>query len=161
MSLARSVAGLAGALALSARLTAQTSLRTPPYAEYRVDVIDGRGNSAQAGVGITIPMGLYVRLAAIGAMGPEWRGGKTELTGRTDIIGRFLLDPFRQMPVALSMGGGVTVPYERGATVRPLLAAVIDIEGKRRGGLTPALQVGLGGGARVGLGLRTSVLQRR
>lgn len=154
-------AAVALSLAAEDRLAAQASIRTPAYAEYRLDAIDGRATSVQAGAGITVPMGVYVRLAAIGALGPQFRDGGTQLTGRTDVIARFLLDPFRQMPVALSMGGGVSVPYERSGRIRPMLTAVIDVEGKRRGGLTPALQVGLGGGVRVGVALRTSALRRR
>jgi len=45
--------------------------------------------------------------------------------------------------------------------VRPLLTAVIDLEGKRHGAYTPALQVGLGGGVRVGVALRRSPANRR
>jgi hypothetical protein len=146
-------------LARAAR--AQASLTPPPYGEYRVDAIDGRHPSVQAGAGLTVPMGIYVRVTATGGIGPEWRDNQTLVAGRTDIIARFLLDPFRQTPVALSMGGGVSVPYERGVRVRPLLTAVIDVEGRSRGRVTPAIQVGLGGGARLGVALRTSVRNRR
>jgi hypothetical protein len=34
---------------------------------------------------------------------------------------------------------------------------VADLEGRKRGAITPAIQIGLGGGARVGVVLRTSV----
>jgi hypothetical protein len=40
--------------------------------------------------------------------------------------------------------------------VRPYLTVVIDVEGRMRGPVTPALQVGLGGGTRVGVVLRAS-----
>jgi len=145
--------------AIAAPVCAQ--VRTPSYREFRVDAIDGRGTSVQGGAGFTVPMGIYVRLAALGGIGPQWRDGETVLAGRTDVIARFLLDPFRQSPVGLSIGGGVSVPYEKGTHVRPYLTAVVDVEGHRHGKLTPALQVGLGGGVRVGIVLRTSVLRRR
>lgn len=148
-------------LASARVLRGQAGFRIPVYGEYRLDAIDGRGTSVEAGAGLTVPMGTYVRVAAIGALGSHWRDGETSLAGRTDVIARFLLDPLRQLPFALSMGGGVSVPYERGTRVRPYLTAVIDVEGKRRGRVTPAVQIGLGGGARVGVALRTSVLQRR
>jgi hypothetical protein len=153
----------ASALILSfvAHWAGAQGLVPPPYAEYRVDAIDGRGATVQGGIGYTVPMGIYMRVAAIGAIGAQWRDGTTMLAGRTDVIARFLLDPFRQMPLALSFGGGVSVPYERGAVTRPYLTAVVDLEGRARKHLTPAVQVGLGGGARVGVVLRTSVLQRR
>ena len=138
--------------------TAQAAQFKPPaYAELRVDGIAGRGNAAQVGGGVSVPLGIYVRFALDGAAGPTWRDGATRASGRIDAIARFTLDPFRESPIALSLGGGVTVPYVDGDVhVRPLLAAVVDLEGKRRGRFTPALQLGLGGGARLGLVLRTS-----
>jgi hypothetical protein len=129
----------------------------PRYAEYRADAIVGRGTAAQAGGGVSVPLGVYVRLAIDGAAGATWRDATTRASGRVDAIGRFLLDPFREVPVALSLGGGVSVPYVDGESrVRPYLVLVVDIEGRTRGPITPALQLGLGGGARVGLVLRTA-----
>jgi hypothetical protein len=135
--------------------------QTPRYAEYRADVIAGNGTAVQAGAGLTIPMGIYVRLGLLGAAGVTLDDGAKAFSGRTDAIARFTLDPFREMPYGLSLGGGVSVPYGEGARVRPYLTAVIDVEGRRRGRLTPALQVGLGGGTRVGLAFRTSRPERR
>ena len=136
--------------------------QTPRYAEYRADAIVGDGTAVQAGAGLTVPMGIYVRLGLIGAAGVTHDDGANRFSGRTDAIARFSFDPFREMPYALSLGGGVSVPYVDGMRqVRPYFTAVIDIEGKRRGRLTPAFQVGLGGGTRVGFALRTSGPQRR
>ena len=151
----------AALVALAASAARAQRLEPPPYLEYRVDAIDGRGTTVQGGLGYTVPMGVYVRLAAIGGIGPQWRQGQTLLAGRTDVIARFVLDPFRQLPVALSLGGGLSVPFEQRTVTRPYLTAVIDVEGRGRGGITPAIQLGLGGGARLGLVLRSSVLQRR
>jgi len=148
-------------LFVGARDASAQQLVPPPYAEYRVDAIAGRGTTVQGGVGYTVPMGIYVRVAAIAAAGPQWRDGETLLAGRTDLLARFVLDPFRQTPIALSLGGGVSVPYQQHTVTRPFLTAVVDVEGRRRGRVTPALQVGLGGGARVGVVLRASVPQRR
>jgi hypothetical protein len=149
------------AICLAAAAHADAQIETPPYGEFRLDVVDGSGTSVQGGAGLTVPMGIYVRLGVLGGIGSQWRDGASSLVGRTDVVARFLLDPFRQSPVALSMGGGVSVPYGRGTDARPYLTAVVDVEGRRRGKLTPALQLGLGGGTRVGLVFRTSVLQRR
>jgi len=136
---------------------ASQSFHIPPYAELRVDAIAGRGNTAQAGGGVVIPLGLYVRLGLDGAAGATWRDGSSRASGRVEAITRFTLDPFRESPVALSLGGGVMLPYVDGdAHLRPLLAAVVDLEGRRRRRFTPALQVGVGGGVRVGLVLRAS-----
>jgi len=127
------------------------------YVEYRVDAIGGNGVATQIGLGAVIPAGTYVRLGIDAAGGPAWRDGATRAGGRVDAIGRFLLDPFREAPVALSFGGGLSVPYVDGQKqLRAFLTAVVDVEGRMRGRVTPALQVGLGGGWRVGIVLRAS-----
>ena len=142
---------------LLAHATAGAQNQPPAYAEYRADGIFGRGASAQGGVGASIPLGIYVRLGVDAAAGAAWRDQTTRAAGRVDVIGRFLLDPFRETPVALSFGGGVSVPYTDGDPhVRPYLTVVIDVEGRMRGPVTPALQIGLGGGTRVGVVLRAS-----
>ena len=146
------------ALAASRSAEAQAQSLVPPvYPEFRVDAIVGRETAAQAGVGVVIPAGIYVRLGVDAAGGATFAGGASRPSGRVDAIGRFLLDPFRETAVAVSFGGGLSVPYVDGQThLRPYLTAVIDVEGRMRGPVTPALQLGLGGGARIGLVLRAS-----
>lgn len=129
----------------------------PPYAELRADAIVARATSVQAGAGLEIPAGIYVRIALDGAAGATWRDGRAATSGRADAIARFLLDPFREVPVGVSLGGGVSVPVGAPMGARsPYLTLVVDVEGKSRNGVSPALQVGLGGGARIGLVLRRS-----
>ncbi len=112
---------------------------------------------AQAGVGPVIPLGVYTRLTATIAGGPAWRDGDTRMSGRADVIARFLLDPFRETRWGLSLGGGLTVPYTDGdAHVQPYMTAVVDVEGRIWRRLTPAVQLGVGGGTRLGIVLRTS-----
>lgn len=151
---------IAGCMLLARRGEAQ-GVEPPPYFEYRVDAIEGRGTTLQGGVGYTVAMATYMRVAAVAAVGPQWRGGETSVAGRTDIIARFVLDPLRQTPVGISFGGGLSVPYESGLVTRPYLSAVVDVEGKRYGPLTPAIQLGLGGGTRLGVVFRASVPRRR
>jgi hypothetical protein len=151
-----------GIIALMMFAAGSLAAQTPRYAEYRADAIIGDGTAVQAGAGLTVPMGIYVRLGLIGAAGVTHDAGANRFSGRSDAIARFSFDPFREMPYTLSLGGGVSVPYVDGMSrVRPYFTAVIDIEGKRRGRLTPAFQVGFGGGTRVGFALRTSGPQRR
>jgi hypothetical protein len=127
------------------------------YAEYRVDVIGGNGGTAQLGAGAVIPLGVYVRLGLDAAGGATWRDEASRASGRVDAIGRFLLDPFRESPLGLSLGGGLSVPYVDGQQrLRAYLTAVVDIEGRMRGRFTPAVQIGLGGGWRAGVVLRAS-----
>jgi len=77
------------------------------------------------------------------------------LDGRLDVLARFLLDPFRQTRYGLSLGGGMSLRAEQGDRVRPVLLVAVDLEGRRSmRGLVPAVQVGLGGGTRIGVVLR-------
>ena len=132
------------------------------YTEYRVDALIGRSTTAQGGAGVVIPFGTYVRMGIDAAGGVTWRDGLQRASGRVDAIGRFLLDPFREAPFGLSLGAGLSLPYVDGDTrVRPYLTAVIDIEGRKHGWFTPAFQLGLGGGARVGLVFRSSAIRWR
>jgi hypothetical protein len=143
---------------LPAARAARAQLRTPsPFPEYRVDAIVGSRTALQAGAGVVIPLGIYVRLGLDGAAGATWRQGDVNASGRVDAIGRFLFDPLREVPVGVSLGGGVSLPYAvHDPRVRPYLTAVLDVEGRMRGAVTPALELGLGGGARIGLVFRAS-----
>lgn len=124
--------------------------------EVRVDaLLRDQRQSVEAGAGVQIPVGYYVRVGVIGAAGATFGDGSSSPSGRLDILGRFLFDPFRQSPLGVSAGAGLSLRAERGDKVRPLLLAALDVEGRRKsGGLSPALQLGLGGGIRIGLGLR-------
>ena len=129
----------------------------PAYAEFRLDAIFASATSVEGGVGAVIPLGTYVRFGVDAAGGATFRDGSSRASGRIDAIGRFLLDPFREAPIGVSLGGGLSLPYVDGdKRVQPYLTAVVDIEGRRRGAITPAFQLGLGGGTRVGVVLRTS-----
>lgn len=153
---------VAFALCVSASTLLAQAQRIPSYAEFRADMIAGDGTAAQVGAGLVLPLDNYVRFALIGAAGPKWRDGATIASGRIDAIARFTLDPLRETPWALSLGGGVSVPLEQQqARVRPLLTAVIDVEARKHGRFTPAVQVGLGGGTRVGFAFRTSSARYR
>jgi len=149
--------GVIAALVASPVSVARAQNAPPLYGEYRADAILGPGTAAQGGAGVSVPLGVYVRLAVDASAGATWRDGNARGSGRVDAISRFLLDPFREVPVALSLGGGVSVPYVTGqGQLRPYLVVVVDVEGRARGPWTPALQLGLGGGTRIGLVLRRS-----
>ncbi|HET7190074.1 MAG TPA: hypothetical protein VFI52_18105 [Gemmatimonadaceae bacterium] len=127
--------------------------------EVRGDVILGRHAAVQLGVGVQIPAGYYVRVGVDGAVGvridESSLSTRHPLDGRLDVLARFLLDPFRQTSYGLSLGGGMSLRAEQGDRVRPVLLVAVDVEGRRsRRGLVPAMQVGLGGGTRIGVVLR-------
>jgi hypothetical protein len=140
--------------ATAARLTAQQS--PVAYPEFRADALFGKGTTGQAGLGVVVPLGVYVRLGLDGAAGATWQNGVSSATGRVDAIVRFLLDPLRESGAAISLGGGLSAPIRKDGVKSPYLTVVIDVEGKARRGITPALELGLGGGGRVGIVLRRS-----
>jgi hypothetical protein len=153
----RLCAFLSGALFAVAHPAGGQALPPPIYAEYRLDAIVAGSTSVQGGLGAVIPLGTYVRLAIDGAGGATWHDGVSSASGRVDAVGRFLLDPLHEVPFGLSVGGGLSLLYVDGDKgVRPYVTVVVDVEGRKRGPFTPAFQLGLGGGTRVGVVLRSS-----
>jgi hypothetical protein len=148
------VAFLAGA---SAGMRAQEVTTPGVKPELRADVLFGHQSAVQVGAGAQIPFGYYVRVGFDGAVGLHDGDGisGSRADARVDLLTRFLLDPFRQSRYGLSLGGGIGLRAEPGDRVRPVLLIALDVEGSRwSSGWLPALQLGLGGGARVGLVLR-------
>jgi hypothetical protein len=132
--------------------------RVPVAPEVRLDVIGAHPTSVQGAIGVEIPAGTYVRVGVLGGAGATIDGdGGSRAAGRVDVLARFLLDPFRQARWGFSAGGGVSLRADPGDRVRPRLLVALDLEGRRTSaGLSPSLQVGLGGGVRGGVGLRWS-----
>ena len=132
--------------------------RVPIAPELRIDVVGAHPTSVQGAVGVEIPAGTYMRVGVLGGAGATMDGdGSPRAAGRVDLLARFLLDPFRQEHWGISAGAGVSLRADPGDRVRPRLLAAIDLEGRRSGtGLSPSLQIGLGGGVRGGVGLRWS-----
>ena len=142
------------AAALAAPLHAQqVSPRLAP--EVRVDVIGASPASVQGAVGVEIPAGWYVRVGVLAGAGASIDPDDPGAAGRLDVLARFLLDPFRQSRWGFSAGGGVSLLAREGDHVRPQLLVALDLEGRRASnGVSPSIQVGLGGGVRAGIGLR-------
>lgn len=150
------------ALLTGQRAAAQDPNAPRPSPELRADVIAGSQPAIQIGGGVQVPAGYYVRIGLDAAVGmrtdaPSSGGSSRHVDARVDLLSRFLLDPFRQSAYGLSLGGGLAVRAEPNDRVRPLLLVAIDVEGRRaENGWVPALQVGLGGGVRLGVILRHS-----
>jgi hypothetical protein len=123
--------------------------------EVRVDVLAPNPYSVQPGVGAIVPLGYYVRVSADVGFAPRSSASLIQEHWRADLLTRVTLDPFRQQRWGLSIGGGLSVRRHA------FLAAIADLEGPEMHGVLPALQVGLSGGARVGVALRRAVKGRR
>ena len=159
------IAHRAGGVLLAATLllaaapaSGRAQQRNPIVPELRLDVIGARPTSVQGAVGVEIPAGTYMRVGVLGGAGATIDGDESSrVAGRVDVLARFLLDPFRQARWGFSAGAGVSLRADPGEKVRPRLLAAIDLEGRRSSaGLSPSVQLGLGGGVRGGVGLRWS-----
>jgi hypothetical protein len=152
------------ALAPLSRATAQVARSSLPPLELRVDAINVRSintGTLQGGVGANVPLGVYVRLELVGAGGITRVDSVNHNSARVDAIARFLLDPFNEATWGLSIGGGMSAMFEATATTHEYLVVVADLEAPRIGAVAPALQIGLGGGVRVGIVLRAFRTGRR
>jgi hypothetical protein len=153
---------LALTLAIPAVALSQTS-RQPIQMEGRLDAIVANTAGLEAGVGVSVPAGIYVRSGLVAGIGAGRHGAE----GRTDLFARFSLDPFRQSRWAPYGGAGVSGRYRSrlDGGSRAYLLVFLGVEGPlpfgRTSGIVPAFEVGLGGGARFGVILRRGINARR
>ena len=150
------------ALGLPSAIRAQAPLQ-PLQVEWRLDAIFANTSAGQAGLGMSVPVGTYVRSGVVAGVG----AGRHGVDGRTDLIARFSLDPFRQSRWAPYGGGGISGRYrsELDGGSMAYLMVFLGLEGPlplgQASGWVPSIELGLGGGARVGLVLRRGVNGRR
>ena len=123
--------------------------------ELRVDAFWPAPVSVQPGVGLTLPLGYYVRVSASAGYAPHGDARLIDDHWRGDLVARFLLDPFRQQRWGLSLGGGLSVRE------KTYLAALLDLEGPEWHHVMPALEIGVSGGVRAGVVFRRAVRDRR
>ena len=152
----RALLALAALTCASGRSLAQDT--APITGELRLDALAGGRESpaaVHAGVGIARRMGTYARLALIAGAGPSEDG----FSGRAEAAARFHLDPFRQRRWGAYGGAGAGVFW--GDSTEPFLLILLGVEGPRRGGWAPAVEVGLSRGVRLGVALRRTPPDRR
>ena len=125
--------------------------------EGRIDGILAGPKAIHAGLGFTVPVGTYVRSGLVGAVGASDAG----VSGRVDLFARFHLDPFREHRWALYAGGGLTARYDDNRRTRHFLLLFAGVDGPARGGISPSIEAGLGGGGRIGVIIRRSAAERR
>ena len=155
-----------GTLGLAVTLPIVAAAQPPQQkiqSEARVDAIFARTAGVEAAYGFTVPAGIYVRSGLVAGIG----AGRHGVEGRTDLISRFSFDPFRQSRWAPYAGAGLSGRYRSklDGGSRAYILVFIGVEGPlplgETSGWVPAFEVGLGGGARVGLVLRRGVNARR
>jgi hypothetical protein len=153
-------------LGLTLLVPAATLSQTPQQplqVEGRVDAIIARTTGVEAGLGLSVPSGIYMRTGLVAGVG----AGRHGVEGRTDLISRFSLDPFRQSRWAPYGGAGVSGRYRTklDGGSHAYLMIFLGVEGPlalgATSGIVPAFEVGLGGGARFAVILRRGINARR
>lgn len=109
--------------------------------------------AAEAGFGVNVPAGFYARIAAVAVAGAPL-GGSGPRVVRTEVVGRFLADPFREGRWGPYAGGGVAAVWRDGERVRPTMVFVVGTDFPLRQRWTPAVEAAVGGGVRVSLVFR-------
>lgn len=127
----------------------------PVQYETRLDAITGSQWAVHAGLGVSAPLGTYVRYGAVAGVGP----GADGFSGRADLVARFTLDPFREKRWAPYAVLGISARF--GGTSRQDVLLLAGAEGPTVGRFAPAIEAGFGGGIRVGVVLRQSFPRRR
>ena len=152
---------MAVAMLLAAPIGRTADAQRPWTPEARAELLVARSAAAQAGAGISVPAGVYIRPTLVAVTGPAWRDGESGWSGRVDALARFLLDPFRESSVGLYAGGGLSARYDPWERWKAALALVVGVEMPSSGRFAWGLEMGLGGGFRVALALRRAVPGRR
>jgi hypothetical protein len=148
----RGVALAALFLLAAPSLVAQGSRVAP---EARLDAIIARRTAVQPAVGADIALSREIRLELAAGLGVSaGKGGSAGVSARTDVIMRFLIDPNHAMHWSPYLGGGVGARYDRGPDWRGVAILVAGASGPRHGNWAPFVEAGLGGGVRLGIGLR-------
>ena len=139
------------------------TLQLPLQTEARLDGIFATASAVHAGLGLSVPTGIYLRTGVVGGVG----AGKGGADGRLDIVGRFTLDPFRQSRWAPYAGAGLSQRFRtddnggHGAFLLIYLGVEGPLPHGEQNGWAPALELGLGGGARIGFIMRRGIHGRR
>jgi hypothetical protein len=121
--------------------------------EARLDAIVSRRATVHAGVGLDVPVSTYVRAEAVLGAGSYFASGGPRFSARAEAIARFALDPLAERPRSPYVGAGLGVRREGGRTRGDVLA-VLGVQLRARGRYAPSLELGFGGGVRVGAVLR-------
>jgi hypothetical protein len=129
--------------------------------ELRADYIGARAAAAHLGVGLNVPATTYVRVGLVAALGQAWSGGDATIAGRVDGLVRFVVDPLRESRWAPYAAGGIGGIYDGSEKWRGVLVGALGAEGPVSGRVVPAIEVGFGGGVRVGVAFRRAMRGRR
>jgi hypothetical protein len=135
----------------AAAQTQQVAVAVSYIPSLRLDVLGGNPTALQAGAGIAFPFSNYFRIGGTVGAGIS----STGFSGRVDGFGQFSLDPYHQHDWEPYVGGGVTVRADGGGPgTRTYLLAFLGANGPSTGAIAPGVELGFGGGVRLGVTMR-------
>ncbi len=144
---------------------AQQRVTAMPQYEARLDAVLSPAGGAMAGVGVNVRAGWYARLGLALSAGAISTPGSTSAslaaTQRLDATARFLFDPFAEGRRAFYAGAGLGAQRSASGEVVGLLLGIVGVEGRSEGRFVPSVELTLGGGARLGVVLRSKRPQGR
>ena len=137
----------------------------PAVPEARLDVLAGRATSWHAGGGVTWGLGRYVRLGAVAGGGvthglPAGAERDPAPSARLELVARFVVDPSPGLGWRWYGGAGGGALVARGQRGLARVHLVLGADAPAVGRLRPGVELGVGGGVRVGLVLRREPVLR-
>jgi hypothetical protein len=152
----RAIAASVAFLSLCA-VTAGAQVYISPDHQFgaRIDAIRSDGAAtAQLGGEVNIAAGYYARIAGTVGVGPVIRDGTTLPSARLDLESRFHFDPFAEYAHGLYGGAGISSRWEDRSGWHEYLLVSVGYEGPVRDGWRRSIELGLGGGIRLGFVFR-------
>lgn len=140
---------------------AQQRVTAMPQYEARVDAVLSPAGGVMAGLGVNVRAGWYARLGLALTAGAISTSGDLAATQRLDVTARFLFDPFAEGRRALYAGAGLGAQRSASGEVEGILLGIVGVEGRSEGRIVPSVELTLGGGARLGVVLRSKRPQGR
>jgi hypothetical protein len=123
--------------------------------EVRVDGIIAHRGALQGALGADIPISPAMHLELAAGIGPSFADGAgSNISARADAIVHFLIDPQHLMKWSPYAGGGIGARYDRGPNWRGVAILVVGVNAPKWKHAIPFIETGLGGGFRIGAGLR-------
>jgi hypothetical protein len=123
--------------------------------EARADVIAAHRSVIQAALGSDIAFSPELHLELAAGAGPAFGGGPAAgFSARGDAVVHFLLDPRHITHWTPYAGGGIGARYDRYADWRAVAIIVLGVNAPKWKHAIPFIEAGLGGGLRIGAGLR-------
>jgi hypothetical protein len=137
---------------LAPRLATAQGTPRPLAVEARLDAILARRvTTTHIGLGLTRPASRNLEMQLVAAGGVTMRDelNDARASARADVLARFAPAPVNRNAWSAYASGGVGGLFERGARGRAVLVLLVGARGRRG-----FVEAGLGGGLRVGAGLR-------